>query len=173
MILRALGVCPAYRMHSPRWASIPTSGAGAAVQGGRANRPGAHALYLALSPETAIREYQQLSPLMPPGTLVAYTVSLNPVVDFSAGFDPSMWSAPWTDFSADWREPWFNRGIEPPGWALADMALTAGAKGLLFASSRDPGGMNLVVYTHTLTPQDRLLVHDPTDALPKNQDSWR
>jgi RES domain-containing protein len=42
-------------------------GAGAAEQGGRVNRPGTHALYLALDPETARREYQQLSQLMPPG----------------------------------------------------------------------------------------------------------
>ena len=29
-----------YRMHSPKWASEPTSGRGAATHGGRANRPG-------------------------------------------------------------------------------------------------------------------------------------
>ncbi len=65
-------------MHAPRWATVPTSGAGAAVHGGRANRPGVLALYLALEPETAVREYQQLSPLMPPRTLVSYIVPLAP-----------------------------------------------------------------------------------------------
>ena len=82
MILTELGPVTAYRMHTPRWATAPTSGAGAAAHGGRANRPGVTALYLALEPETAVREYQQLSPLMPPGTLVSYTVRLAPVVDF-------------------------------------------------------------------------------------------
>ena len=47
-----------------------------------ANRPGTHALYLALEPVTAIREYQQTSTLLPPGTLVSYTVQLSKVVDF-------------------------------------------------------------------------------------------
>jgi RES domain-containing protein len=40
MILTDLGPITAYRMHVPRWSSMPTSGAGAALHGGRANRPG-------------------------------------------------------------------------------------------------------------------------------------
>ena len=173
MILRPLGPCPAYRMHSPRWAAMPTSGAGAAAHGGRANRPGLATLYLALAPETAIAEYQQLSTLMPPGTLVAYTVKLDPVVDFSAGFDPQHWSDGWADFMRDWREPWFNRRTEPPGWAVSDAAIKAGAKGVLFASTRHPGGFSLAVYNDALAVTDQLQTYDPTGALPKNQDSWR
>ena len=60
MIL-AVGPVTAYRMHSPMWATMPTSGAGAATAGGRANRIGVPALYLALDAETAIAEYQQLA----------------------------------------------------------------------------------------------------------------
>jgi len=55
-------------MHTPRWVTAPTSGVGAATYGGRVNRPGIQAPYLAFEPETAIREYQQLSLLMPLGT---------------------------------------------------------------------------------------------------------
>lgn len=87
MILCALERVTAYRMHVPKWAATPTSGAGAAAHGGRLNRPGTKALYLALEPETAVREYQQLSPLMPPGTLVSYIVRVAPVVDFTGGYD--------------------------------------------------------------------------------------
>ena len=58
-----------YRMHVPRWAVAPTSGAGAGKHGGRVNRSGLDALYLAMETETAIREYQQVSTLLPPGTL--------------------------------------------------------------------------------------------------------
>ena len=98
MILTELGPIPAYRMHTPRWAMAPTSGAGAAAHGGRANRPGTPALYLALEPETAIREYQQLSPLMSPGTLVSYTVQIASVVDFRAGYDAEQWAELWEEF---------------------------------------------------------------------------
>ena len=173
MILTELGPVTAYRMHTPRWAMAPTSGAGAAAHGGRANRPGVAALYLALQPETAVREYQQLSPLMPPGTLVSYTVQLAPVVDFRAGYDAARWHDLWEEFVCDWRELWFNQRVEPPSWVLADEALAAGAKGILFASTLAAGGTNLVVFNGQLTADDMLQVYDPTGALPKNQDSWR
>lgn len=173
MILTALGPITAWRMHTPRWAVAPTSGAGAAAHGGRANRPGTPALYLSLETETAVREYQQLSPLMPPGTLVAYTVQVAPVADFRGGFDTAHWSALWEEFHGPWRELWFDQRIEPPSWVLADEALAAGAKGILFRSAVAPGGVNLVLYTEALAGGDRLEVHDPGGLLPKNQDSWR
>ena len=55
MILTDLKTITAYRMHSPKWAVWPTSGAGAAKHGGRANRPGLPALYLALDADTAVK----------------------------------------------------------------------------------------------------------------------
>ena len=173
MILTELGPLTAYRMHTPRWATAPTSGAGAATHGGRANRTGTSALYLALEPETAVREYQQLSPLMPPGTLVSYTVRVAPILDFRAGYDAARWSDLWEEFHCDWRELWFNQWVEPPSWVLADEAIAAGAKGILFVSKLAPSGLNLVIYNDMLTADDTLQVYDPTGALPKNQDSWR
>ena len=52
-------------------------------------------------------------------------------------------------------------------------ALAAGAKGILFASKLEAGGLNLVVYNDLLAADDTVQVYDPTGALPKNQDSWR
>jgi RES domain-containing protein len=66
MILTQLENLTAYRMHAPRWAVAPTSGAGAAKHGGRVNRPGVAALYLALDIDTAVKEFQQVSTLLPP-----------------------------------------------------------------------------------------------------------
>ena len=173
MIQSDLGPIIAYRMHTPRWATEPVSGAGAATHGGRANRPGTPALYLALDSQTAVREYQQLSPLMPPGTLVSYTVRIAPIVDFRAGYDPKHWSALWKQFDCDWRNLWFNQRTAPPSWALADQAMAEGAKGIVFASTLMPGGINLVVYTGMLDADDLIQVHDPNGVLPRNQDSWR
>jgi len=45
-----------FRAHTPKWASQPTSGAGAALKGGRFNREGVGALYLSLDEITALRE---------------------------------------------------------------------------------------------------------------------
>ena len=103
MIQTDLRQLTAYRMHVPRWAGSPLSGEGAAIHGGRANRPGIGALYLSLEIETAAREYQQLSPLMPPGTLVTYEVTVEAVVDFRAGYSAGQWSCLWEDFMGDWR----------------------------------------------------------------------
>lgn len=173
MILTELGPVTVYRMHTPRWASAPTSGAGAAASGGRVNRPGTAALYFSLEFETAVREYQQLSPLMPPGTLVGYTIHLTRVADFSAGYDATYWSGLWADFGCQWRELWFDQGVEPPTWVLADEVLAAGAKGIVFASTVAAGGSNVVLYNDTLAAGDTLEVHDPAGALPRNHDSWR
>ena len=120
MILTDLGALAAYRMHTPKWATAPTSGAVAAAHGGRANCPGVQALYLALEADTAVREYQQVSPLMPPGTLVSYTVSAKAVVDFQRGYDSAAWSPLREEFYCDWRELWFNQRVDPPSWVLAD-----------------------------------------------------
>lgn len=55
MILIELGPVTAYRMHAPRWATEPTSGAGGSLRW-RVNRPGTPALYLAFEPQIAVRE---------------------------------------------------------------------------------------------------------------------
>ena len=171
MILTALGTITAYRFHTPKWATQPTSGAGAAAEGGRANRKGLPALYLALEAETAIAEYQQLSSLMPPATLVTCTVTAEPLVDFRGGFDPALWDPLWADFFCDWRKLLFNDHIEPPSWVLGDEVVASGAKGLLFPSTRRTEGTNLVLYNDNLAPAD-VVPYDPNSALPKNQASW-
>lgn len=173
MILTSTGRLIVYRMHTPKWAVAPLSGAGAAAHGGRLNRPGTAALYLSLDAPTAIAEYQQLSVLMPPGTLVSYELEVNPVADFLGGYERSKWSIGWQSLNCDWRALWFDQRVEPPSWALADETLAAGGKGVMFASTVRPGGVNLVLYVDTLGAMDVLNVYDPAGALPKNQDSWR
>ncbi|QAU23280.1 hypothetical protein EO087_04170 [Dyella sp. M7H15-1] len=70
-----------YRANTPRYAYTPLSGAGAAKAGGRFNRPGIEALYLALELETAVAEYQQMLPHLPPLMLCSYVAELGPLVD--------------------------------------------------------------------------------------------
>lgn len=159
-------------MHTPKWAVQPTSGAGAAIHGGRFNRPGVDALYLAFDQLTAIAEFTQTEFLMPAGTLVAYRVSLTNMVDFSAGYQSKTWDAAWEDWGCDWRELAIVAGTEPPSWNLGDEVIAAVAQGILFPSLKHPRGLNLVVFTATLTSADILTAYDPDHALPKNQDSW-
>jgi len=67
-----------HRYLTPKWAFLPTSGAGAAIDGGRFNRPGVEALYLSRSTQTALDEHKQGPSIVPPATLAAYKVMLGP-----------------------------------------------------------------------------------------------
>ena len=92
MILTRLGPdAPFYRALTPRWAHLPESGAGAAVVGGRFNRSGVEARYLAETAGGALDEYRQESPLLPPATLATYLVTADQVVDFSGWYNPDQW----------------------------------------------------------------------------------
>jgi RES domain-containing protein len=167
LLLRALASSNFYRVHSPRWANTPLSGAGAARHGGRFNRPGQAALYLSANTQTALAEYQQDDVLLPPGTLVTYAVKLAAVIDLSGGYEPASWSAEWAQWNCDWRAMTLDKHTAPPSWALAELALTAGASGILFPSLRcaEPDALNLVLYVDSLGVDDQLGIHDPKGVL--------
>jgi RES domain-containing protein len=161
----------AYRIHDPKWAFAPTSGAGAGKHGGRVNRPGVNALYLSLKLETALAEYRQTDTLLEPALMVSYRLRVGPLVDFRDGFRDG-WDKLWQDFYCDWRRMIFNEDCEPLSWAIGDQVLAAGAKGILFRSIIT-SGTNLVLFNDALAIDDELTAHDPRHALPRNQDSWQ
>lgn len=161
-----------YRFLSPRWAFLPTSGAGAALNGGRFNRPGVEALYLAADHTTALEEYRQGALIAPPGTLVAYRLDIADVVDFSSEYEPSEWPAPWADYGCDWKFIARIERADPPTWKIADELVRAGRRGLLYPSVRRPGGANLVLFCVNLHPEDHVEPHDPDHRLPRDQQSW-
>jgi RES domain-containing protein len=112
MILTRLGpAAPFYRALTPRWAHLPESGAGAAAVGGRFNRPGVEARYLAETVGAALSEYQQESPLLPPATLATYLVTADQVVDFSGWYTPEKWSPLWAEAYCNWKGLAFLEGI--------------------------------------------------------------
>jgi len=154
-----------YRVISPAYASKPLSGAGAARQGGRFNRPGQEALYLAMDETTALAEYKQDNPWLRPGTICTFFVQKLHVADFSMGFDPKKWPPLWADSTVDWRAEWFGKAIEPPTWYMADDVLAEGLDGLLFPSQARPGGINLVVYPSASRPAHPVRVYDPDGVL--------
>lgn len=161
-----------HRYLTPRWSHDPLSGAGAALHGGRFNRPGVPALYLSLEPEVALAEYKQGSSIVQPATLAAYIADLAVVADLSTGFDPVDWPAAWAKWNSDWR--WIARvekGI-PPSWLLGDAVIRAGCAGLLFPSTQYAGGTNIVVFGNNFTNADSLAVHDPDGRLPTDAKSW-
>ncbi len=161
-----------HRYLTPKWAFLPASGAGAAIDGGRFNRPGVEALYLSRSAQTALEEYRQGASITPPATLAAYKIMLAEVVDLSQGFDPTVWDKAWKDWDCAWRQIARIDKKVPPSWMLADRVITAGLRGILFPSLRHAGGTNLVIFPANLVDGDHVTVHDPEHRLPQNQSSW-
>lgn len=154
-----------YRVVTPSCAHMPMSGAGAAQQGGRFNRPGQEALYLSQDEATALAEYRQDNPWLRPGMICTFFVSGLKVADLRAGYDPERWPSLWADFAMDWRAEWFDRQIEPPTWYMADDVVAAGLDGVLFPSQTRPGGINLVIYRSSGRPSSQLRVYDPEGTL--------
>ncbi|KTS74569.1 RES protein [Pseudomonas oryzihabitans] len=163
---------PLFRAHTPRWASQPLSGAGAALRGGRFNREGVAALYLSLDELTALREYQQTSAFLPPATLCSYSATLSALVDLRLLQRDATWDELWHDWREDWRHLRFEQHIEPPTWVLADLVRTQGHCGILFPSLVHPGGTNVVLYPDLLGEGESLRVLDPDGQLPRDQSSW-
>lgn len=161
-----------FRAHTPKWASQPTSGAGAAAKGGRFNREGVEALYLSLDEVTALREYQQTSPFLPPCTMCSYTVALSSLVDLRQLHRGDPWDELWHDWREDWRALLFDLHIEPPTWVRGDMVMEAGHTGILFPSQANTTGTHVVVYVDRLRDGNSIAVNDPGDRLPRNQSSW-
>lgn len=162
-----------FRVNTPKWAFAPLSGAGAAAHGGRFNRPGLEALYLSLDAVTALAEYQQTSPHLPPGTICSYAAHLPPLVDLRE-LGNGVWDPIWQDWAIDWRAMYFNEHIEPPTWDMGDMAIAAGSPGIIFPSTANPpAGINVVLFLTELTaPGGGIDVIDPGHLLPQNAASW-
>ena len=71
-----------YRAHDPKWAFDPASGQGAALYGGRFNKPGTPMLYTATSIMGAITEAAQgMVMRLQPLTIVSYQVNHAAVLD--------------------------------------------------------------------------------------------
>jgi RES domain-containing protein len=173
MIRGALGPdAPFYRALEPNWAYLPESGAGAARMGGRFNRPGVEARYLAVSAEAALLEYQAESELLPPATVATYLVTAEAIVDFSRGYDPDRWSPIWAEANCNWKGLAFLEEVEPPSWVIGDLVREAGYPGILYPSARRPEHLCLVLYPD-LGERFRAPVFDPDGRLPRNAESWK
>lgn len=164
----------AYRGHTPKWAFAPTSGAGAAVHGGRFNPKGVPALYLATTPEGAFREATRgFAYKFDPLTLVTYEVDCDDVVDLTsegarkiAGIEMEAMACPWFED--------ISEGKRPASWAIYDR-LNKTAAGLLvpsFAFGATAEMTNLVLWNWSESPPHAVRVFDPQKRLPIDQTSW-
>ena len=165
-----------WRAHNPRWAFDPASGRGAALYGGRFNRPGRPALYTSMRVETAWFEAQQAFPFKAqPMTLCGYDVDCEDVVDLTdlatlaaLGVDHAALACPWERLADD--------GETPPSWSLADRLIEEGRAGIVapsFAFGASGADVNVIFWRWGPDPPHQLRVIDDAGRLPKNDASWR
>jgi RES domain-containing protein len=157
-------------MIAPRWSHDPLSGAGAARNGGRWNKPGRPALYLSEHYTTAIAEYEQELGFRP-GMLVAYNVSVTGLVDLTDPLilallecDPIILSNPWKAVALIEKK-------EPPTWTLAEKLISQGYAGLRVPSVRAKGA-NIVLWRWNDDQSRKVETLDPLGDLPLNAASW-
>lgn len=148
-----------WRIMSPRWAHDPLSGEGAARNGGRWNRPGMEALYLAESVETAFAEYQQEVGTRP-GTFAAYGVVGANIVDLSRKDVQAALGVSEAEMLAPWKQLAFVERRDPPSWRLFDR-LQDGVHGARTPSAQRDGAYNLVLWRWNIPGAPAVSVLDP------------
>lgn len=172
--MRFSGTC--YRFHDPRWSFAPTSGAGAAVHGGRFNPRGIETLYLALNVETAFVEISQgFGEKFKPAVLISYEVDCEDIVDLRTNADRKRAGVKLADMACSWFAD-VAAGQEPASWAVARRLIERGASGILvpsFAVGAEPARhQNLVLWNWDSDLPHRVRVFDPDGRLPKDGRSW-
>lgn len=156
-----------WRAHPPKWSYAPTSGIGASQRGGRYNRPGLEALYVAPDQKTAAAEF--LQGLIRPYTLVPYEVDLNNIADLTKPAFLKSHNIKASDLSVPWKTISEIEGKQPVTWRIADDLIKKGFDGALYPSQASPGGTCLVLWTWD---DKTVVVRDPNLDLPKDQKSW-
>lgn len=169
-------VGPAFRAHHPKWSYAPTSGEGARLHGGRFNKIGRAALYLALTYDGAYREAAKGGALPSPLTLVSYRLDVEPILDT---FDPKagkVYDLPTDELGGRNWERSMGKGLEVESHVLAERLITEGFVGMIvpsFVRNAPLGAMNIVLWTWSDNLPHKVEVEDPEGRLPKDRASWR
>ncbi len=140
-----------YRALNPLYAADPLSGRGAELFGGRFNARGVPALYLSLTPATAIREANQVGTLQPT-MLLCYAADIARVFDARDATLLSTYDAdPASIADPAWRDRMRDGGPAPTR-ALAARLVSDGYSGLLvrsFAKGAVETDLDLVLWAWT------------------------
>lgn len=166
------GIC--YRGVEPKWAHVPGSGMGAAVRGARFNPAGVETLYLALTLDGINVELKHGFEKFAPVTLCSYDVDVEDIVDLSTPAARRAQGVSLRDMRCAWLAD-LASGRRPRSWDVAERFRTAGAAGILvpsFATGAKRRHKNLVLWIWGPDLPRRVVVHDPSGRLPRDQSSW-
>ena len=165
----------AYRAHDPQWAWAPTSGAGAAIRGGRFNPAGVPALYLALTLEGMLLEMAHgFAHRFDPLTICSYDVDVEDILDLREDAGRLAAGVALAEMACAWAYDRSN-GEVPASWTIAGSLIERGVAGILvpsFARGARPGMANLVLWRWGSQLPHKVAVNDPDERLPRDQSSW-
>jgi RES domain-containing protein len=160
----------AYRAHDPRWSFDPVSGKGAAINGGRFNVKGQEALYLSLSPVTALAECTQgFANRMLPLTLCEYDIDCDAVADLIDADTRLALGVAEADMACAWLS-FQRKGKLAPSQAVAKALAAKRMNGALvpsFVSGIDADAVNLVLWKWSDRLPCKVVVYDPEERLPR------
>lgn len=158
-----------YRLHDPRWAFDPTSGAGAAIHGGRFNPRGVPALYLGLTIESAFVEITQgLAEKFKPCVIVCYDIDCEDIADLRTEAGRAARDVSLDEMACAWFS-FITDGKEPPSWGMARRLTGRGLAGIIapsFAAAADlERHQNLVLWKWGPGLPYQVVAYDPERQL--------
>lgn len=164
-----------YRAHNPRWSFLPLSGEGAKIHGGRFNPTGTEALYISLTPSTALAEYNQGFPHRPqPTTLCTYEIDCNNLLDLTDGDQRKIADITLSELACAW-ELFIELNQTPPTWLMAERLIDKGFSGIIvpsYARNAPTNGNNIVFWNWEDSQPHQVKLIDDDNRLPQNQHSW-
>jgi RES domain-containing protein len=167
-----------YRSTTPEYAKEKDilSGVGSKLHGGRWNPRGIIAVYLSLSPETAMKEalshfnYYGLPPKNAmPRVFVAIQVQLQNVLDLTDGaIRQRIKLSKKRLLSTDWRKK-MATGRGTLSQMLGSAVHASGFEALLVQSAEDVAGKNIVIFPDHFHKSSRFYLLDPVKLAPVSQ----
>ena len=145
------------------------------MRGGRFNRTGVPALYLALTIEGMFLEMGYgFGRRFDPMTVCTYEVDVDALVDLRGPTQREREHISIDDLGCAWASDRMESRI-PASWKIAERFMTEGASGLLvpsFANGAKADAANLVLWRWGAERPYRVHVFDPDHRLPKDRSSW-
>ncbi|HEY4328268.1 MAG TPA: RES family NAD+ phosphorylase [Phycisphaerae bacterium] len=149
------------------------SGQGAARFGQRWNPPGILAIYMCLSPDLAMREWQaqrrkagMTSHRHLPLTQITISVKLQKVLDFRKAAVKTAFGRPLAPFIAERHTPQIEGDPEMRAQALGRIAHSRNLEAIIVPSAQNHSMFNLVAYKDTFTTGSKLEIHGHEYLLP-------
>jgi len=165
----ALSSAIVFRAASLKYYATTHSTIGARTRGGRFNRPGTSALYLALDADTALAEYWQTD-LPGPLVLIPNELTAASLLDIREGVQ-SNFGSHWNAWAEDWKlaREQVESGdttADCPSWQCGKDAIERKLNGIIYPSTQRKGGANVVLFTdNTVAGTMSLRVLDPSGEI--------